>query len=140
VIYEGAATTQNNSSAILIARIVRTQAERRKLLLEGKRLHGGSRSQTAASPGAGWEQKPWLIITDIMMPEMDGYTLCRGIKSNADLKDTPVVLLTSLAEPEEVLKALSAERITSCASRMRQTAAVLGEYISANRESAIPRR
>lgn len=38
---------------------------------------------------------PDLVISDIMMPEMDGYTLCRMIKSQKKLEKTKVVLLTA---------------------------------------------
>ncbi len=40
------------------------------------------------------------------MPEMDGYTLCRTIKSDPATKDIPVILLTSLASPDDVIKVL----------------------------------
>lgn len=39
-----------------------------------------------------------LVISDIMMPEMDGLTLCRSIKTDAALKDTPVILLSARAD------------------------------------------
>ncbi len=50
--------------------------------------------------------KPTIIISDIVMPEMDGYHLCKYIKSNEMLKNIPVVLLTSLSDPGDVLKGL----------------------------------
>lgn len=40
-------------------------------------------------------EKPDLIILDIMMPEMDGYTFVREIKANESLRQTPIVILTS---------------------------------------------
>ncbi len=40
------------------------------------------------------KRKPALVITDVVMPEMDGYTLCKEIKSRPTLKDVPVLLLT----------------------------------------------
>ncbi|HOP63436.1 MAG TPA: response regulator [Spirochaetota bacterium] len=49
---------------------------------------------------------PDIIITDIMMPGMDGYELCRKIRSDEKLKDIPVILLTTLSEPENILKGL----------------------------------
>jgi two-component system, cell cycle sensor histidine kinase and response regulator CckA len=48
-----------------------------------------------------------LVISDVMMPEMDGYTLCRKIRQSADLKKSLVVLLTSQADPSDVLSGLS---------------------------------
>jgi len=52
------------------------------------------------------ENIPDIIITDIMMPGMDGYELCRKIRSDEKLKDIPVILLTTLSEPENILKGL----------------------------------
>src|SRR5207247_7041135 len=50
--------------------------------------------------------RPTLVITDINMPEMDGYELCRRIKDDPQLKELPVILLTSLSDPEDILKGL----------------------------------
>ncbi len=50
--------------------------------------------------------KPTVIVTDIVMPEMDGFRLCKRLKDNENLKDIPVILLTSLSDPEDVLKGL----------------------------------
>jgi hypothetical protein len=53
------------------------------------------------------KQKPFtLVISDIIMPEMDGYELCRQIKSDETLKNIPVILLTSLSDPHDVIEAL----------------------------------
>lgn len=52
------------------------------------------------------ENHPDLIISDIVMPGMDGYELCRTVKSKQELSDIPVVLLTSLAEPEDIINGL----------------------------------
>lgn len=49
---------------------------------------------------------PDLIISDIVMPNMDGFELCRQIRSTARLRQLPVALLTSLSDPGDVLKAL----------------------------------
>ena len=37
---------------------------------------------------------------------MNGYELCAAIKANPRLKDTPVILLTALGDPEDILKGL----------------------------------
>jgi len=46
-------------------------------------------------------KKPDLIISDIMMPEMDGITLCRKIKSNVNINYIPVILLTAKSEDKD---------------------------------------
>jgi PAS domain S-box-containing protein len=48
-----------------------------------------------------------LVISDIQMPLMDGYQLCLEIKQNETLWDTPVILMSVLSEPEDIIKALN---------------------------------
>lgn len=48
------------------------------------------------------KNQPQLIITDIVMPEMDGLTLCKAIKTDGELKHIPVILMTSLTGIEEI--------------------------------------
>ena len=43
---------------------------------------------------------PDIVISDIMMPRMNGFDLCRKIKSNPDLSHIPVILLTSRTNPK----------------------------------------
>ncbi len=50
--------------------------------------------------------RPTLVITDINMPEMDGYELCRRIKDDPKFTDLPVILLTSLSDPKDILRGL----------------------------------
>lgn len=49
---------------------------------------------------------PDLIISDIMMPEIDGITLCRKIKQNVNINHIPVVLLTAKSDEEDNLEGL----------------------------------
>jgi PAS domain S-box-containing protein/putative nucleotidyltransferase with HDIG domain len=46
------------------------------------------------------------VVSDIVMPGMDGYELCRRIKADPERHDIQVILLTSLTEPEVVIRAL----------------------------------
>jgi len=54
------------------------------------------------------EKRPTLVISDIEMPIMDGYQLCGAIKSDASLHDLPVVLLSTLSDPEDIIRGLRA--------------------------------
>jgi diguanylate cyclase (GGDEF)-like protein len=54
------------------------------------------------------ETLPDLIISDVMMPKMDGYELCRQIKNSEELKNTPVILVTARASEEMTLDGIEA--------------------------------
>ncbi len=51
------------------------------------------------------EDKPDIVLADIIMPEMDGYSLCRAIKSMPDHSHIPVLLLSGAFEPFDREKA-----------------------------------
>lgn len=53
------------------------------------------------------KKAPDLVISDIMMAEMDGITLCRKIKQNIHINHIPVVLLTARSREEDYLDGLS---------------------------------
>lgn len=50
------------------------------------------------------EIRPDLILLDIMMPEMNGYELCKYIKGNDKLKDIKVCFLSAKSAPEDIQK------------------------------------
>ena len=50
---------------------------------------------------------PDLVISDIMMPEMDGLSLCRKIKQNTNVNHVPVILLTAKSKPEDTMEGMA---------------------------------
>jgi len=94
------------SAHILIVEDSPTQAVKLQYVLE----QGNYRVSLAKNGVEGLEmaksERPTIIVTDIVMPEMDGYELCRRIKSDDELKDVPVILLTSLSDPTDVIGGL----------------------------------
>ena len=99
-------TTKNAEVHILIAEDSLTQAEQVRHLLERSGY-----SVTIAANGrqaleAAHACEPSLILSDVVMPEMDGYELCQHIKTDANLKDVPFVLLTALADPGDIIRGL----------------------------------
>ncbi len=53
------------------------------------------------------KELPDLVISDIMMPEMDGNTLCSKIKTNGTISHIPVILLTAKSRDEDQLEGLA---------------------------------
>ncbi len=51
-------------------------------------------------------ERPTLVISDIEMPNMTGYELCSAVKSDADLRTIPFILLSTLSEPEDIIRGL----------------------------------
>src|SRR5882724_3640618 len=76
-----------NKATILIAEDSPTQAEKLHHYLSA-RGHGVIVTRNGKQAlAAALESKPAMVITDVVMPEMDGYTLCKQIKSSPSLKD-----------------------------------------------------
>ena len=96
----------NGRIEILIAEDSPTQAELLKMLLEEHQY----RVSTAVNGKDALAQlalrQPALVISDVMMPELDGYGLCKAIKSDEKLKHIPVMLVTMLSDPDDVIRGL----------------------------------
>lgn len=91
---------------ILIVEDSRSQALQLQHILEQHAYqvsvaHNGEEALAALK-----QLKPAVVVTDIVMPGMDGYELCRQIKANADTREVPVVLLTQLTDSTDIIKGL----------------------------------
>lgn len=49
-------------------------------------------------------EKPDLILLDIMMPDLDGYKVCESLKNNEETKDIPIIFITAKTEINDIIK------------------------------------
>lgn len=91
---------------VLVVEDSPTQAEELRLLLE----EGGYAVAVAADGLEGLararDERPDVIISDVLMPEMDGYTFCAALKADSTLKEIPVLLVTVLSGIDDIVRAL----------------------------------
>lgn len=52
-------------------------------------------------------ESPQIIISDILMPEMNGIEMCREIRKKSELDSTPIIFLTAVSDDYKVLYAMS---------------------------------
>ncbi|HWS65390.1 MAG TPA: response regulator [Steroidobacteraceae bacterium] len=99
-------TIPDTALQILIAEDSATQAQRLQHILEqhGYRVTAAANGRLALE--AAQRSKPALIISDVVMPEMNGYELCSRVKADARLSHVPVVLVTTLSDPHDVIRGL----------------------------------
>ena len=91
---------------ILVAEDSHTQARLIKYLLQGCGYVVGTAADGQEALQAARCRKPTLIVSDVEMPVLDGYEMCRAVKADPLLRDIPVILLTSLSDPGDVLRGL----------------------------------
>jgi phosphoserine phosphatase RsbU/P len=72
-------------------------------LKDSYRTKVATNGEKALSIASG-EEKPDLILLDVMMPEMDGYEVCRRLKANPDTRDIPVIFLTGQTGTDDETK------------------------------------
>jgi len=91
---------------ILVVEDSRTQAEHLRLLLtrEGYEVEvaptGRAGLVTAGTGGVD------LVISDVTMPEMDGFEFCHAMKSSDATRHVPIILLTARVAPNDIIKGL----------------------------------
>lgn len=54
------------------------------------------------------KEKPDLILLDVMMPDIDGFEVCRRLKANPKLNDVPIIFISALNDTNDIVKALTA--------------------------------
>jgi signal transduction histidine kinase len=91
---------------VLVVEDSPTQARLLCLILEADGftvdLAGDGQAALARLAAASFD----VVVSDVLMPGFDGFELCRLIKSDPALRETPVVLVTTLREPQEIVQAL----------------------------------
>jgi len=93
---------------ILIVEDSLVQVARLKNLLQERGYWVTVATNGQEALAAAREREPDLIISDIIMPGMDGYEMCQAIKHDGGLRDIPVILLTVLSDTKDVIRALKA--------------------------------
>jgi len=72
------------------------------LTSKGYDVRGVSNGQLALD--AIEEERPDLVLLDIMLPEIDGFEVCQRIKDNPETKDIPVIMLTAKKSREDMAR------------------------------------
>jgi signal transduction histidine kinase len=92
---------------VLIVEDSATQALKLKDILESNGFVVSTARDGSAGLAAVRSSRPDLVISDIVMPGMDGYEMCNAIKVDGQGGDVPVILLTTLSDPEDVIRGLA---------------------------------
>ena len=84
------------------------QAKKLKNFFDNNNINNVFFTNAIDAYAAALENVPLLVISDIMMPGMDGYEFCSKLKTHPTLREIPVILLTSLSDPLDIIKGLQA--------------------------------
>jgi PAS domain S-box-containing protein len=91
---------------ILIVEDSPTQALQLQHILEQQGYQTTIAANGVQALEAVHRRKPTLVISDVIMPEMDGYELSRRLKSEPGLANIPIILVTTLSDPQDVIRGL----------------------------------
>jgi DNA-binding response OmpR family regulator len=100
------ADRKDSPQRVLVAEDSATQAQRLTHILEQQGFKVTCAANGRLALDMAQRQKPDLVISDVVMPEMDGYELCRRIKDDPKLVNVPVILVTTLSDPQDVIRGL----------------------------------
>ena len=96
----------STKASLLVVEDSRIQAK----ILTDKLLEAGYEVRAAENGQVGLEMvrrhRPTLVISDIEMPIMTGYELCSAVKNDPDLRTIPFILLSTLADAQDIIKGL----------------------------------
>src|SRR5258708_983566 len=96
----------DSPAKILIAEDSPTQAQRLRHILEQQGYEVGVAGNGRLALEMAPQFRPAVIISDVVMPEMDGYELSRRIKADAEFHDIPIIVVTTMADPQDVIRGL----------------------------------
>lgn len=99
-----AANTDGGGDKILIV----DDVEINRLVLEEIIREMGCEAVSVESGEKAWEiireSSPQLLLTDISMPGMTGYELCRMVKGNKKTRDIPIVFISAFDDPKDIVE------------------------------------
>jgi signal transduction histidine kinase len=98
--------TTQKAVKILVVEDSRTQLERLRFLLEQTGYAVVAAADGKQGLAAAKASAIDLVLSDVMMPEMGGYEFCAALRADATLRHLPVILLTSLVDPRDVIRGL----------------------------------
>ena len=94
-------------NSVLIVEDSPTQALRLRNTLEKNGFSVTAAVDGQAALEALANSRPKLVISDVQMPRMDGFELCRRLKGDPARRDIPLILLTSLSTPHDIIQGLA---------------------------------
>ena len=105
---DNASIRPNAEVEILIVEDSLTQAVQLEYILEQHGYQVATANDGLQALNYLEKHAPTIIISDVIMPEMDGYQLCHRIKTDLRWKEIPFILLTMLSNAEDIIKGLAA--------------------------------
>jgi len=101
---ESKTETEDSAPLILVVDDIPRNLQIVGVVLKEKGFQVAAATSGAQALGMLKHMRPDTILLDIMMPEMDGYEVCRKIKEDKKFTDIPIVFLTAKNEVEDVVK------------------------------------